>query len=469
MLNDSVHNAGETSMRAIGQTTGFRSRRVVTPEGVRAATVFVHDGRIERVAEYDEGTEGVEDFGELVMLPGLVDTHVHLNEPGRTEWEGFFFGTRAAAAGGITTIVDMPLNCLPETTTVAALDAKRAAAAGKAHVDWRPWGGAVADNQEQIEPLAEAGVPGYKCFLVDPGIEGFTMIHEAELRAAMPHIARTGLPLLVHAELAGPLEAASKNLAGADWREYSTWLGSRPDEAELQAIELMIGLAGEFDCRIHIVHLATAQALPMLKAARSRGLKITLETCPHYLVFAAEEISAGATAYKCAPPIRSRENREGLWQGLRDGVIDLVATDHSPCPPEWKLGDFGKAWGGIASISVSLPVMWTAMRARGFSVETALGNLANWMCSSPAALAGIENCKGAIAVGRDADFAVFDPDAKFTLAKEQLYFRHAVSPYVGQQLGGAVKSTWLRGECIYRAGEFVGLPMGNEVQPGRPR
>jgi len=426
--------------------------------------VFVDAGRITRVAEYNAERGGAElhDFGDDVLLPGLVDTHVHINEPGRTEWEGFATGTRAAAAGGITTIVDMPLNCLPETTTVAALEAKRAAAAGKTHVDWAAWGGAVADNQQHLEALAAAGVPGYKCFLVYPGIEGFTMINQQQLMAAMPHIAKTGLPLLVHAELSGPLEAAAEKLQQADWRKYETYLASRPDEAELQAIALMIDLCEEFGCRVHIVHLATAKALPLLRAARAKGLPITVETCTHYLYFAAEDVPEGATEFKCAPPLRSRENQNALWQGLADGVIDLVATDHSPCPPEMKqrdLGDFGKAWGGIASLSVSLPAMWTAMRRRGFE----LPQLAQWMAAAPAKLAGMSGRKGAIATGCDADFVVFDDAAEFTVEKEQLHFRHAVSPYLGEKFNGRVKATYLRGENIFDDGNFS-KATGREVR-----
>ena len=314
----------------------FLSTRVVLPEGIGPATVLVTDGRIEVVSHGRSIPHGywVTDCGDDCILPGLVDTHVHINEPGRTEWEGFETATRAAAAGGYTTLVDMPLNCLPETTTVAALEEKRAAARGKCHVDWAAWGGVVADNQGDIAALAAAGVPGFKCFLIYPGIEGLTMVDEAQLRAALPHVAESGLPLLVHAELAAPLEAAAASLADADWTKYSTYLASRPDEAELAAIRLMIDLCREFKCRIHIVHLSSADALTLLGNARAEGLPITVETCPHYLHLAAEEISDGATLFKCAPPIRSKMNQHCLWEGLLTGVIDLVASDHSPCPPE---------------------------------------------------------------------------------------------------------------------------------------
>jgi allantoinase len=444
----------------------FLSARVVLPEGIGPATVLVVDGGIESVAHgyhYPEGYE-IRDFGDDCILPGLVDTHVHINEPGRTEWEGFETATRAAAAGGYTTLVDMPLNCLPETTTVAALEEKRAAAQNKCHVDWAAWGGVVAGNQQHIAALAAAGVPGFKCFLIHPGIEGFTMVDEAQLRAALPHVAKTGLPLLVHAELAAPLEAASASLVGADWTKYATYLASRPDDAELAAIELMIDLCREFKCRIHIVHLSSAAALPMLANARAEGLPITIETCPHYLHLAADEIPDGATLFKCAPPIRGKINQHVLWEGLLTGVIDLVASDHSPCPPEMKrydTGNFQQAWGGIAGLSVSLPVMWTSMRERGLP----LTSIAGWMATQPARLAGLGGRKGCIAAGHDADLVIFDPDASFTLNPDRLHYRHPISPYLGEELWGVVKKTFLRGNEIFSDGVFLGGPTGVELRP----
>ena len=438
---------------------------MVTPEGIRPAAVLVEGERITAVVAVGRvpAQAQVRDFGEAAILPGLVDSHVHINEPGRTEWEGFETATRAAAAGGYTMLVDMPLNCLPATTSVGALEAKRAAARGKCRVDWAAWGGVVSDNQARIEALAAAGVRGFKCFLVHPGIDGFTMVTEQELRAALPHVARTKLPLLVHAELPGPVDAATAMLADADWKSYSTYLKSRPDEAELSAIRLMLALCKELKFKLHIVHLATCHALPMLGAARAQGLPVTVETCPHYLHFAGETIGDGATLSKCAPPIRSRENREQLWQALKEGLIDFVVTDHSPCPPAMKRleeGSFKTAWGGIASLSVALPVMWTEASARGFT----LVEIARWMAEGPARLAGCDARKGRIAAGYDADFAVFDPDAEFVVTKEKLHYRHAISPYLGEKLRGAVKATYLRGRAVFAQGEFPGEPSGKEFR-----
>ncbi len=445
----------------------FRAGRVVTPEGVRPAAVLVEGEGIQAVVSPDQvPAEGykLHDFGEAAILPGLVDSHVHINEPGRTEWEGFETATRAAAAGGYTLLVDMPLNCLPATTTVAALEAKRAAAHGKCRVDWAAWGGVVRDNQNHIEALAEAGVRGFKCFLLNPGIEGFTMVTEQQLRVALPHVARTGLPLLVHAELPGPIDRATDALATADWNCYSTYLRSRPDEAELEAVRLMLSLCREYSFRLHVVHLSTNQALPELRAARSEGLAVSVETCPHYLYLSAETIANGATLCKCAPPIRSRENCERLWQGLRDGTIDQVVTDHSPCPPAMKRlaeGNFRTAWGGIASLSIALPLMWTEASRRGFT----LLDLARWMAAAPARLAGCDSRKGRVAAGFDADFVVFDSDSEFIVTEDRLHYRHPVSPYLGETLRGVVKATYLRGNCVFANGEFPGEPGGRECAP----
>jgi len=442
----------------------FSSQRVVTPQGVRPAAILVEGERINDIVTPADVPAGlpVADFGNAALLPGLVDSHTHVNEPGRTEWEGFATASRAAAAGGYTTLVDMPLNCLPPTTTVQALEEKRACAARSSVIDFALWGGVVSDNQRDIEPLAAAGVPGFKCFLVHPGINGFTMVTDPQLCAALPHVAKTGLPLLVHAELPGPIERAEKELLHADWRKYETYLRSRPDDAEIAAIELLLALCREFRFRLHIVHLASSQAIAMLQQAKAEGLAVTVETCPHYLYFSAEGIPDSATLCKCAPPIRSDANREQLWWALREGLIDLVATDHSPCPPVMKRldeGNFRTAWGGISSLSAALPVMWTEASRRGCT----LSDIGRWMAEKPAELAGCGARKGKIAPGFDADFVVFEPEAEYVLTEDRLYQRHRVSPYLGHKFMGVVQQTYLRGNRVFSAGEFLGSPAGREL------
>lgn len=405
----------------------------------------------------------VHDFGEAAILPGLIDSHVHINEPGRTEWEGFETATRAAAAGGYTMLVDMPLNCKPPTTTVEALRLKREAARGKCHIDWGAWGGVVSDNHDQIDSLVRDGVLGFKCFLIHSGIDDFSMVDEKQLRDALQNVARSGLPLLVHAELPGPVDEATASLATADWRSYETFLKSRPDEAELVAIRLLISLCREYRFRLHVVHLSTYKGINLLRAARAEGLPITVESCPHYLHLLAETITDGSTQFKCAPPIRSCANREQLWQGLRDGVIEMVVTDHSPCPPAMKnpgTGDFRSAWGGIASLSVALAVVWTEASRRGFM----LPDVVRWMAEKPAILAGCDSIKGRLAAGYDADICVFNPDAEFVVSANGLYHRHAVSPYLGETLRGVVKATYLRGELVFENGEFPGTLSGREYR-----
>jgi allantoinase len=441
----------------------FLSRRVVTTDAVRPAALLVENGRILEVVAPHQIPPNAEihDFDHTSILPGLVDSHVHINDPGRADWEGFETATRAAAAGGYTLLVDMPLNCLPATTNVPALEAKRAAAQGRCRVDWMPWGGVVADNPLDIEPLASAGVPGFKCFLVHPGIDGFTMVTEPQLRAALPYVARTGLPLLVHAELPAPIDSASANLANADWSLYETYLQSRPEEAELSAIRMLLSLCREYKFRLHIVHLSAAKALPELRAVRAEGLPVTVETCPHYLHLAAESVPKGATLFKCAPPIRGRENCDQLWHALRDGTIDLVATDHSPCPPEMKRlaeGNFRTAWGGIASLSVALPLMHTEAINRGFS----LSDIARWMAAAPANLVGCHKRKGRLAAGYDADFVIFDPETEFVVTEDRLHYRHPVSPYLGEKLRGEVKATYLRGNLVFSGSQFPDQPIGIE-------
>lgn len=447
----------------------LRSTRVLTPHGIAPAAVIVDHERITALGGWNEVPADAElfDFGDHVLLPGLVDSHVHINEPGRTEWEGFETATQAAAAGGVTTLVDMPLNCIPETIDVPALEAKRAAAQGKTWVDWAAWGGVVRGNAESLPSLVRAGVAGFKCFLIYSGIDGFAWVDETDLRAALEKLRGTGLPLLAHAEVAGPIGAATQALSrmSADWRKYSTYLRSRPDDAEIEAIALLIHLAEEFQTPIHIVHLSSAQALPLLKDARERGVPVTVETCAHYLWFEAAEIPDGAMQYKCAPPIRDAGNREALWNALKEGLIDIVTTDHSPCLPELKhrqpkgeISRWDKSWGGVASLGLALPVLWSGMKRRGIGLE----RIADWMAAAPARLAGMSGRKGVIAVGADADFAVFDPEAAWAVAPSDLYFRHKISPYLGAELVGRVLETWLRGTTVFRAGTHVGETRGKE-------
>ena len=421
-----------------------RARRAVTGDGPVPALVVISDGKISGVLPHDTdpGVPVVELAEDEVLLPGLVDTHVHVNEPGRTDWEGFATATLAAAAGGVTTIVDMPLNCLPPTTDAAALALKRAAARGQCQVDVGFWGGAVPGNAAALRGMHDAGALGFKCFLVDSGVPEFPPLDAAGLGSAARHIADIGSLLLVHAEDPACI-AAARNAGGAD---YATFLRSRPPEAEMAAIAAVIDVARRTGVRAHILHVSAAESLPLLAAARGVGLAITAETCPHYLALAAEDVPAGATEFKCCPPIRDRANRELLWEGLRAGVLDCVVSDHSPCPPELKRaggGDFGAAWGGISSVQLALPVVWTYGRERGCS----LADVARWMAAGPAKTAGLA-AKGAIAVGRDADLVAFAPDAEFVVTAGMLRHRHKLTPYLGQRLTGVVRRTWLRGRDI---------------------
>lgn len=447
-----------------------RSTRVLTADGLRPATLIVDGEKIAAVRDWNDGqsTPELDDFGDLLILPGLVDSHVHINDPGR-DWEGFDTATRAAAAGGVTTLVDMPLNCVPETVNASALEVKRDTAKGKAWVDWAAWGGVVRGNAAELPGLLAAGVPGFKCFLIDSGIDGFAWVDETNLRSALEKLQGTGRPLLAHAEVPGPIEEAARELktTPGSWRHYIAHLASRPQIAESDAIALLYRMAEEFRTPIHVVHLSSAGVtLTLLKSARQQGLPITVETCPHYLWFAAEDIPDGATEYKCAPPIRRSENRERLWQALEDGIIDMVVTDHSPCPPEMKHreeGRFDLAWGGIASLGLALPVMWTALRLRGFQTSESAKRIAKWMAAGPARLAGFSGRKGALAPGADADIAIFDPDAKWSVTAEDLHFRHKLSPYLGAQLRGRVRETWLRGRQIFCNGQFGESPSGREM------
>ena len=445
----------------------IRSTRVVLADGIRPSSIHVENGVILRIDDDRSNRGDVFDAGDLVILPGVVDTHVHVNEPGRTEWEGFDTATRAAAAGGVTTIVDMPLNSVPATTTVAALDEKRSAARGRCHVNVAFWGGVVPGNASELEPLADAGVRGFKCFLVPSGVEEFQHVGERELREAMPILARRGVPLLVHAESPRVIAECGSRISDRNPQsaipnpKYSDYLASRPPEAEVEAVRMMIRLAREYGTRTHIVHVACADAVDEIRRAKQDRVPITAETCPHYLTFAGEEIAEGATEFKCAPPIRDRHHRDALWRGLHSGALDLVATDHSPVPPALKCrGDFIRAWGGIASLEISLAAVWTGLNssvARAFQArgpERAAPHVALWMCAAPAALAGLSR-KGRIAPGCDADLVVFDPDAEWTVDPSRLQQRHKVTPYAGCRLRGAVRTTFVRGVRVWDDGRLV--------------
>ena len=445
----------------------IRSERVVTPEGVRAATVHIRNGLITAVRDHDDlpGDARVYDAGGAVVMPGLVDTHVHINEPGRTDWEGFETATRAAAAGGVTTLIDMPLNSIPATTTAAALEAKRAAARKKCWVNVGFWGGVVPGNTGELRALRRAGAFGFKCFLVPSGVPEFENVTERDLRSALPILAEMDAPLLVHAELPGPIEHAATPLAKADPRSYTTWLRSRPPAAEKQAIEMMIALAREFNARVHIVHVSSELSLPLIRRAKKEGLRITAETCPHYLAFSSRGIRRGATEYKCAPPIRDSQNQKGMWRALEKKTIEMVVSDHSPSPPAMKridTGDFFRAWGGISSLQLGLPILWTELSRRNYSFE----HLVRWMCSGPARLAGLENHKGAIAPGYDADIVIWNPEKRFIVKPKKLHHRHKLTPYANQSLRGVVQTTFLRGEMIYDGGRFLGTPRGELLRRG---
>jgi len=445
----------------------IRSQRVVTPEGVSPRSVHIRDGVITAVRGYDDlpSDANIYDAKKSVVMPGLVDTHVHINEPGRTEWEGFETATRAAAAGGATTLIDMPLNCIPATTTVAALEAKRKAARGKCWVNVGFWGGVVPGNASELRALHRAGVFGFKCFLVPSGVPEFEHVTEKDLRAALPVLAALRVPLLVHAELPGPLEKAAKGLAKADRTRYATYLSSRPPEAEYEAIALMIHLCREFGVRVHVVHLSNAKALGVLRRARKEGLPISVETCPHYLFFSSRGVPRGATEFKCAPPIREKDNRDRLWYGLRKGTIEMVVSDHSPTLPEMKCldtGDFLRAWGGISSLQLGLSAMWEKSIGRKLS----LTHLLHCMTTAPARLAGLENRKGAIAPGYDADIVVWNSDKRFMVRPATLHHRHKLTPYRGKFVRGLVEATILRGDLIYDRGNFLGKPSGALLRRG---
>lgn len=434
----------------------LKSTAVVTPAGQRPALLVLQAGRIADVLPHNAPVAGpVLDLGDAAILPGVIDPHVHLNEPGRTDWEGFDTGTRAALAGGLTTLVDMPLNSAPVTTSVANLRLKQAATQGQLHTNVGFWGGIVPGNAAEVEPLLAAGVLGFKAFLTHSGIDDFPNATEADLRRVMPLLARHGRPLLVHCELSQDNEEWKKG----DTRSYQNYLASRPKSWEDEAISLMIRLCAEYRCPVHIVHLSSANSLAAIAEAKAQGLPLTVETGQHYLFFNAEDIADGQTQFKCAPPIRERANNEQLWQALQSGLIDFVATDHSPAPPSLKQlasGDFATAWGGIASLQLALPVLWTAARQRGAT----LPDLARWLSANPAKLIGQAHRKGQITKGYDADLLVLAADQKFTVTEALLHHRHKVSPYLGRELTGVVTHTFLAGEEVFRHPDFLHLNRG---------
>ena len=446
-----------------------RSHHVILPEGERAAALHISNGVIDRIVDYaSEDPTGARVFNvpDLVVSPGIVDTHVHINEPGRAEWEGFDTATRAAAAGGVTTLVDMPLNSVPATTTVGALHAKIEAARAQCHVDVGFWGGVVPGNAGDLDALVDAGVRGFKCFLVPSGVDEFPAVNESDLRLALPILARRKVPLLVHAE--DPTRITHRTYQPHESHStYQAYLTSRPPQSELAAIRLMIRLAEEFKTPVHIVHVSSAEGVEAIAGAKAAWVPITAETCPHYLTFAAGDIPDGATQFKCAPPIREVAHRDALWRGLESGALDMVVTDHSPAPPALKTpGDFARAWGGIASLELSLAATYTSLKSQGsrlsaesseLSAESssALCLLARWMSAAPAALAGLGERKGRIAVGYDADLVVWDPDVDFVVEPAQLHQRHKLTPYAGRSLFGTVLTTFVRGERVWDKGRLT--------------
>ncbi|MFT6067741.1 MAG: allantoinase [Bacteriovoracaceae bacterium] len=431
------------------------SSRVITPGSLGRQYIAIEDSKILKISSTPIEGELI-DKGDLVIMAGLVDTHVHVNEPGRTDWEGFETATKACAAGGITTVVDMPLNCLPVTTTKEALEIKLKEVKGKLYVDTGFWGGVVPDSVDRLEELLNSGVLGVKSFLIHSGIDEFPEMKEADLEKAMPILSKHKVPYLIHAEVDDGLG----NTKITD--KYESFEKSRPNSWEDNAISLMIKLCKKHFTKTHIVHLASGSALNMIEEAKKEGLPFTVETCPHYLTFKSEEIPDGKTLYKCCPPIRGGENRELLWDGIKKGLIDFIVSDHSPCTANLKMmaeGDFEKAWGGIASLQFSLPIVWTEAVKRGFS----LNQLSQLMSERTAEFIGLGAKKGSLIEGADADFVIWDPDEEFTLKKENIQFKNKVTPYEGKNLMGVIYETWLRGEVIFSEDQFSTPPQGQAI------
>lgn len=438
----------------------IKSNTVLLPKGVQPACVVLDESKIVAVGEINMALPNctIVDVLELLVMPGVIDPHVHINEPGRTDWEGFETATSAAIAGGVTTLVDMPLNSSPVTTNVAAFEQKLISANKNKHTNLGFWGGVIPGNENEIEGLIQKGVLGFKAFLTHSGIDDFPNATEDDLRKVLPIFAKYDLPLLVHCELTDGI-----NRDKGDVRSYANYLATRPDFWEDEAIAMMIRLSEEFDCRIHIVHLSTANSIQQIKEAKEKGIKISVETGQHYLYFAAEDILEGQTQFKCAPPIRSKSNNEKLWDALRSGIIDFVATDHSPATPDLKeieSGNFMKAWGGIASIQFAFPVLWTAAKKRGYSIV----EVAKWLCENPAKLIGKEKTKGKIEVGFDADIIIIDPNKSFRVEKDIILHKHKVTPYLNEILYGVVKQTYLNGVKVYENGSVLELSKGTIIK-----
>jgi len=434
------------------------SQKVLTLEGEKPAAILIKGEKILDVVSIENIPENcpTEDMGNNMIMPGLVDAHVHINEPGRTDWEGFETATKAAAAGGITTIVDMPLNCIPVTTTVDALNQKIIATKDQLWIDCGFYGGLIPDNIQDLESLADAGVLGFKAFLSPSGIDEFPNISEKHLREALHILAKKGIPVLVHAELENGATSSEEN------KTYKYFQESRPKSWENNAIKLLIQLCREFNVHIHIVHLSSADILPEIAQTRKDGFPLTVETCPHYLHFSSERISDGDTRFKCAPPIWNGENRENLWAGLEEGIINFITSDHSPCTPELKnleAGNFEKAWGGISSLQFALPVIWTECKQRGYSLE----QLINWMSKQPAKFIGKDQQKGQISPGFDADLVCWNPDKKYIIKKEVIHHKNKLTPYEGESLYGVVNATFLRGQKVYENGQFLGKSKGKII------
>jgi allantoinase len=443
-------------LRTIIRRVILRSRNVVTPQGIRPASIHIRDGVIERIGDFDDAA--TDDYGDLTLMPGIVDSHVHVNEPGRTEWEGFETATRAAAAGGVTTIVDMPLNSIPPTTSVTALQTKVHALQGKCHVDVALWGGAVPGNAGELRPMLDAGACGFKCFLVDSGVPEFGHLDARGLEEALNALHGAGAPLLVHAELPEHIRAP----AGDD-RSYTSYLATRPAAAEDEAIALVYAMAKKTATHAHIVHLSSANGLDALRRARDEGVPLTAETTPHYLYFDAESVPDGATEFKCAPPIRNHANREALWRGIEEGLLIAIVSDHSPCTPELKRmndGDIHRAWGGIASLQFGFPIVWTEAKRRGIAFE----RIVDLMTTGPATLAGLQHRKGKLAAGYDADITIIDPEGRFVVRTEDVQHRHKVTPYAGETLAGVVKATYVRGHKVWQDGRHLGNAIGEWIR-----